>query len=303
MSNQIEKLYIDSRDRQTGQKSNDFSVSIGNFRQLTGLSSLYVDSMVFPNSLYPINSNNNKLYLNMRRYSGNIAPTTWTNQYFTVTLPEGSYTPSDLITTLNPLIQSSYNTAYPSNPRYMTTEMLYNEKKSIYTIQPTNLYGRGDANAPGGGLIDHLVVLDETSDAYENSFIDSLNYLLGFENMSYSYPVDITPFIGSPIIRNISSTALPRISGEQYLFLHCSLISNSESSTKNTSENDILYKINLVSGYSDIIYSATGHSASNVSVNTQSTISNIRFYITDSRNNQVDMRGGEYSFILSLRYD
>ena len=67
MSNQIEKLYIDSRDRQTGQKSDDFTVSIGNFRQLSGLTSLYVDSMVFPNSLYPINSNNNKLYLQLKK--------------------------------------------------------------------------------------------------------------------------------------------------------------------------------------------------------------------------------------------
>lgn len=302
MSNQIEKLYIDSRDRQIGQKSNDFTVSIGNFRQLTGLTSLYIDSMVFPNSLYPINSNNNKLYMNMRRYSTTI-PTMWTNQYFTVTLPEGSYTPAELINTLNPLIASSYNAAYPSNPQTLVTEMLYNEKTSVYSIQVTSQYGRASSTEPGGAFRDYLVVLDETSDYYEKSFIDSLNYLLGFENMSYSYPTNITPFINSPIIKNISSTSLPRISGEQYLFLHCSLISNSESSTKNTSENDILYKINLVSGYSDIIYSATGHSASNVTVNTQSTISNIRFYITDSRNNQVDMRGGEYSFILSLKYD
>jgi len=299
--NKVEKLYIDSRDRSSHESSQDFNMYIGNYRELIGVKSVYIDSMVFPNSIYPINSSNNKLYMNMRRYSTSI-PTMWTNQYFTVTLPEGSYTPAELINTLNPLIASSYNSTLPANPQTLVTTMLYNEKTSVYSIQVTSSYGRASSVEPGGSFRDYLIVLDQTSTQYSTSFTDSLNYVLGYENMAYSYPTSITPFINSPIIKNISTTALPRISGEQYLYLHCDLISTAETSTQDTSTNDILYKIALAGGYSQINYISTGHSASDVNINTQSVITKIRFYVTDSRNNPVDMRGGEYSFILSLRY-
>ena len=300
--NRVEKLYIDSRDRNTNESSSDFTVYISNFRELIGVKSVYVDSMVFPNSILPINAKNNKLYLNMRRYSA-LTYLTWTDQPFVVELPIGSYTPQEMIDTLNPLIVTYYNVAYPSNPQTLTTSMSYNTKSSVFSITVTSQYGRASTSQPGGTAIDYLVIDDKNSTNYANNYYDSLNYVLGFEDMSYSYPTNIQPYLNTPIQIAMSSTSLHHLSGEQYLYLHSDIVSTSETSTKDTSTNDVLYKINLAGSYSEIIYSSTPHSASQINVNTQSAITKIRFYLTDSRNEPVDMRGGEWSFILSLTYE
>jgi len=289
----IEKLYIDSKDRNIFENSNNFTINLPSNRALKDVQSVFVDSMCFANTLFPINENSNTLYCNMRRYS-TLNDIEYENQYFQAVIPAGSYNPDELIAILPTLIHNAYNDAFPSNPTLAGLEMSYSTTTGLFSFLRTLAYGNAQIIS---GLRDYLIFEDKFGN-FPKSFFDSLNFVIGHDsNNAYDISKIPTPGFSLPM----TSTAQPRLSGENYLYLHSDMVSSSESSTGDSSNQDILYKINLYNAFGDIGYYTTGHSNSYVSVNSNN-ISSMRFYLTNSRDEPVSINGGEYSFILGINY-
>lgn len=295
------RIYIDSTDRRPYENPQDFTVSLGNNMTLEGVESIQVDSLIFPNSLYSINNNNNKLYMSMRRYSS-VAPTTFTEQVFSATIDPGHYTPDELIAVLKSKIETSFQAAYPANPIFTLNKISYSAITKRFTIElNAQSYGRGSSTQPGGNDIDWFIVLDQNYTSYPNGFKNSLNYVLGFENQTTTYPANITAYIDTPIVINCVSTVLHRLSGISYVYLHTNIINSAITSSDNNNANSILTKVSLPNEYGDTLYSHFGSSNDLIPVNL-SKIDTIRFWVTDSNFNIVDLNGSDFSFSLLLNY-
>jgi len=298
----IEKLYIDSRDREIYEVASDFTIKLRGDRVIKNSTSIYLDSMVFPNVLYPVSLANNKLYCDMRVYYWGEQgifdlQTIQGHYYFQVELDIGDYTTSEVSALLPQKIMDAFNTAYPSLPDLVDVSCIFDNVSQRFQLSiPFSPYGGGTTT----GFRYYFTIEDKASTVYPNSFIDSLNYVLGFDSNNH-YHISLLPGGANvvPFVR--SATAYPRLSGENYIFLHCSAVSSSETSTKDSSNSDILFKINLPQ-YGSISYIElnTGHNNSYVSTNS-SEINQLRFYITNSRDDKIS-NIDDFSFILGVMY-
>ena len=298
----IEKLYIDSRDRAVYETPSDFTVNLPGDRAIRNSQSIYIDSVVFPNTLYVVSQANNKLYCDMRVYywgeQGQFdLQTVQSHNYFQVELDIGDYTTSEVSALLPQKIMDSFNTAHPSLPELVGVACTFDNISSRFQVSlPFSPYGGGTTT----GFRYYFTIEDKKSTVFPNSFLDSLNYVLGFDSNDH-YHISLLPGGANvtPFVR--TSTAYPRLSGENYIFLHCSAVSSSETSTKDSSNSDVLFKINLPQ-YGSISYIElnTGHNNSYVSTNSPE-INQLRFYITNSRDDKVS-NIDDYSFILGVMY-
>lgn len=297
---QPKRIYIDSSDRPSQYKSNDFQVSISNNKVISDVESIQMDSLIFPNSIYSINSNNNVFYTSLRRYSAS-NPTTFVERPCTVPLPIGHYTPQEIISALPVLIQDCYTAQYLGSPTLTISDMTYNTitKRFSISIAPQS-YGRASSTIPGGDNIDWFIVLDQNYTGYPNGFKNSLNYVLGFEDQNH--PTSITNYIDTPIAIDNNSMVLHRLSGISYVYLHCSLVNNSTSTSTNNNSSTVLSKISLPNEYGDIVFSHFGSSNDIIPI-IDNKIYNIRFWITDSSFNIIDLNGSDFSFSLLINYN
>ena len=286
----IEKLYVDSRDRSSYESSNDFTVNLTGDQILKDTTSIYIDSMVFPNTQVPINSTNNKLYCNMRLYNDGDDQTIVSNYYFEAVIEEGIYTPDEICSVLPAAIMNGFNNTHPGLTDLTGVTCVFYQRTQRFLVDlPWSNYGGGSF----AGQRPYFTIEDRSSSVFPNGFTDSLNYMLGFDDNSAYHISNVVP--ENVIIR--ASTEHVRLSGEQYLFLHCSAVSSSETSTKNSSNSDVLFKINLPIFGEIGYFNITGHNNSYISTNSPK-ISSLRFYITNSRDDLVPV--DDYSFILGV---
>ena len=88
MGDKVKKIYIDSRFRSSGTPT-DFQINLIDDIECSDNQVVYVNAVIFPNTIYTMSSTNNKLYVLESEY--NAAAGSYTNYARALTIPEGNY--------------------------------------------------------------------------------------------------------------------------------------------------------------------------------------------------------------------
>src|SRR5579875_2469637 len=100
MSTTKKAIVINSSDRISGTPSNFIIQFNNNTRQYQKCTSFYVRSVMINNSFYVVNSSNNQFIF------------TTSSQKYTFTITPGNYSYSDLVSTIQPLLDSISSSAW-----------------------------------------------------------------------------------------------------------------------------------------------------------------------------------------------
>ena len=123
----IKKIYIDSRFRKSGSSSN-FTVELPQTVELTDNTRCHIHEITIPHTWHSINNNNNNFYFRHQI----IAPATPVGiVYRKITVPNGTYTPTELASTL----QSMLNTLIDAGGRTNTYTFTYNSSTNNYNYK------------------------------------------------------------------------------------------------------------------------------------------------------------------------
>lgn len=290
-ANQPRLLYIDSRERVSGETHN------ANFilhTPIKGASTIRVTSASIPITAWNIGEHNNILYCGFRAYNS-ADPTTYTYTHFNTTLKPGFYDITSFGVEIKRAMEAESLARFPLSFPHLSVTVEYIEGRHAFKITPNELRWNGEDE--GDNLYDWLHFPDKSE--LGGNWFNSVNYLLG--NDVTDSPVDITPYIDSPVnTAGMESTYICRLLMDSSLLMHVSFVNDSTSASASPVTH-VLARIpsqapgNIVSYFS----SSNTEIACQVS---QSTISDFRIWFTNHRNVIQNLNGAEFSIGCALTY-
>lgn len=240
-------LFIDSSQRDEGSFPSYFSIILRKPITKTKQSSYFrvrIPSLVIPFSFSQVNSKNNVLNYTFNSVS------------FSITVPSGNYSITDLLTQIQTLIQSN------NNCKLLFT---YNPSTSITTL-----------GFDTGNLITSQIVMNYSS----NNII--LMKMMGFtQNVVYSYNAITNAYV------NAVGNQVVNVSPSKTLFIRSDTLiqnSNYESLVSRNDTTDILLQIPIMTSFNTYINYNEPSSEMWSEIN-NSSVDKINLYISDATSN------------------
>jgi hypothetical protein len=216
----------------------------------------------------------------------NIMKITSTGLSTVITVPDGNYTNSTLITTLNSLFFANKNT----NGGYL----IYDVSNNVSTIR---------TDASGVFVLDFAVSPDGTFDKY--NFKSKLGWILGFRQLTYSIPIS----------SRIYSESFVNLLGPKYLYLAIDEFSKGNNKSfsavlpSSLIRKNIIAKICLnrqVYPFGTVLpaNNFNGYLLSDLrTYNGKIDIQKLNVQLIDENGNTVNMNGCDFSFCLELMHE
>jgi len=127
--------------------------------------------------------------------------------------------------------------------------------------------------------------------------ITSINYMMGARSSSVDFIK--TPFTGSNI--TLTMPHISRMIRYPYLYLLCDFVYDSSKSGNN--QTNILQKLPLSSEYGNVnFFNITGSDSMLYCKVSRDNLQSLKFRLVDKANNEIDLNGGEVSFVLNFEY-
>jgi hypothetical protein len=274
------ELIINSRDRTSGTPS-DYYVQLPYGAAIAGKTKVSLRTVVIKNSVFTINSTNDRLWCSIRTYTN---ANTFTEDMFQVTVPRGTYPYTSLVTKLTTLVPQALALQHASYPA-LEVGVSHSEYNSKFAVAVTSAFGRGD-----GGRWFH--VCDESYDAQMGGFVGSLNELMGF--VSQHNPP--TPMSTAPAY-TIEASQMDDVQGDGSLYLCTDIITGGSVrvASGRYSAGGVLAHVPVASfGRSGVYepFTPLQHTLN------QDTIASIHIYWLDAKLQRPDLNSQEHTIVL-----
>jgi hypothetical protein len=312
MSNQVRKIYVDSKDRiHSSSNTNDFTVKLGNNLTLQNVESIMMADASIPISFGNITTENNTFYWSERTYAVAEAGVSddysnaGANNHSTFTITPGNYTVDTLITAVTAAFNTSITETVAGSG---TVNITFDTTTNKFSIQFLGLYYNGEHDIPyySIGDIFDTVYFDRYFPTIDIS--KTLNGVMGFVDTLESQRPGVTGGVIEAAYRDAASgtvvytsTRLHTVYGLEYMYITCNLCTGSITSSANNSLGSILQKIPINSYFSELQFSTSGVHQEPVKT-VSSTFSEMSFRIVDADNNLIDLFNGNVSFSILISY-
>lgn len=272
MTNNIRKIYINSKDRNAAMSnsSTDFIIDLPKSINISG-QKILVDSIEFPNTFYSIDDYNKNIYLEMYEFDD---PTN--TNFFIIQLPK---TLNIDIIILAQILQTSLNNATDNVNKTNMFNTLYNinnntiEIKAMYSDIHFKIWSNYE-------LITYKI--QWFGPVYNTSSLNSYNNNLTIHGTTPHFDFS-TPFLSAYIIFNTIESA----------YLITDII---ESDTiLNNRLSPILVKIPINANKNELVQMNNNNLVDSAQINSLTT-SALSFKLIDSNYNVINLNGGNLKF-------
>ena len=273
----IQKIYIDSKFRTSGTSSN-FAVELPQTVELNENMKCHIHEITIPHSWYSIHSTNNNFY-----FRHQVLPPSTPNgiTYRKIVVPEGTYTPSNLSST----IQTLLNTLVDGNGRTNTYTFIYNSSTNKISIASNY------ADVIFFVLTDNDItqaIADVASDPIDINNLNSINKVIGNIETAVDASTQAVPYISGFVdlqpVKNV--------------YIQCNDLCNYNQLTIQGFAG-IVKKVPITSGFGGVVFDNEILHFDNINCSNK-ILRNLNFKLTDENYNLLEMNNVDVSFSITF---
>jgi hypothetical protein len=267
---EIEKIYIDSRDRISGDSS-DFKIKLPRRVKVNNNSFFSIDNVNIPYTINTIETGHNNLYIS--QYS----VTLYTTTYYKVELTNGYYSGASLVAEINNQITGYFG---------LSLVAVYNVASNTITFKTNNINIQSY-------IVTDTELEDETFYSGNHFIYDRLNH------GSINYIIHNTVFHDT--FDNVVgwTSEFLDLHKVKNIYIHSNALTNNNVITSHGDSNVIMKcPINCSYGNNILYNSATGDFLPCLSI---PDISELDFYITDGKGRPINMHSMDISFSIIFK--